>query len=68
MSNDRNSKIIGITSIAIVLLNFPIISLFGKKVFLFGFPLLYFYIFFVWLILIIVTSIFLDQRDKRGNK
>ena len=64
MANDRISKIIGITLLAFVLLNFPIISLFGKDIFIFGIPLLYFYIFFVWISFIIVTAILLGRKDK----
>ena len=65
MSNKRNSKIVGISILAFVLLNFPIISLFGKKIFLFGIPLLYFYIFFVWLAFITVAAILLNNKDKK---
>lgn len=62
MPNDKVSKIISLAFLAIILLNFPIIGLFGKKIFLLGFPLLYLYIFVVWLGLIITLAIILRKK------
>lgn len=63
MQTDKTSKIISIAFLVFVLLNFPILGLFGKPYFLFGIPLLYLYIFIVWIIMIIFLAFMM--RDKR---
>ena len=39
------------------LLNYPILNLFNKSELVGGFPLLYIYIFMLWILLIIVTAL-----------
>jgi glucan phosphoethanolaminetransferase (alkaline phosphatase superfamily) len=53
---ERNSKqkLIALAIAAAVLLNIPILETVNKPLLLFGFPLLYFYVFLVWLVLIII--------------
>ncbi|MFK7979541.1 MAG: hypothetical protein AB8G86_06140, partial [Saprospiraceae bacterium] len=63
MPNDKVSKIISLAFLAFILLNFPIIGLLGKGIFILGFPLLYLYIFVVWLGLIITLAIILRKRN-----
>jgi len=65
MPNDKISKIISLAFLAFILLNFPIIGLFGKEVFLFGFPILYLYIFIVWFALILTLALILRRRKKK---
>jgi len=64
MQSDKTSKIISIAFLAILLFNFPIIGLFGKEIFIFGWPLLYFYVFVVWLSLIITLATILRKNDR----
>jgi len=64
MPNDKIPKIISLAFLAFLLLNFPIIGLFGKDIFLFGFPLLYLYIFIVWLVLILTLAFILRKINK----
>lgn len=66
MPNDKASKVISLAFLAFILFNFPIIGLFGKEFFLFGFPLLYLYIFVVWLGLILTLAIILRKRRKEN--
>jgi hypothetical protein len=53
---ERNSKqkLIALAIAAVVFLNIPILETVNKPLLLFGFPLLYFYIFSVWIILIVI--------------
>jgi len=56
MSKDKGAKLIGLFFLGFVLLTFPILNLFGRELFLGGIPLLYLYVFGVWLIMIIIVS------------
>jgi glucan phosphoethanolaminetransferase (alkaline phosphatase superfamily) len=53
---ERNSKqkLIALAIAAAVLMNIPILETVNKPILLLGFPLLYLYIFTVWLIIIII--------------
>ena len=62
MSNDKSAKLIGFFIIGLVLLTFPIINLFGRELFVGGIPLLYVYVFGVWLMLIIIVRQILKSR------
>lgn len=48
MSDDRNGKLIIIFIIALLVLNYPLISLVDKKTLIAGIPGLYLYLFLVW--------------------
>jgi hypothetical protein len=53
MADERSSKLL-ITFVAfLVLLNYPILGIVDKPLLCLGLPLLYFYLFFVWLTLIV---------------
>ncbi|MFK7980673.1 MAG: hypothetical protein AB8G86_11880, partial [Saprospiraceae bacterium] len=56
MQSEKTAKIISIAFLAFLLLNFPIIGLFGRETFILGIPLLYLYIFVVWGCLIITLA------------
>lgn len=62
MSNDKSAKLIGFFFISLILLTFPIINLFGRELFVGGIPLLYVYVFGVWLMLIIIVRQILKSR------
>jgi len=62
MTANKSSRLVGIFLLFFALLNFPIIGLFNKNAIVGGIPLLYLYLFFVWLIFIIFM--FLIVRDK----
>jgi hypothetical protein len=48
---------------AALALNYPLLALFSKTVLLFGIPLLYLYIFVLWLVFIIFIA-FVAERKK----
>ena len=47
-----------------ILLNYPILSLFNAPGFLFGIPILYLYLFGVWLLLILLTVLISLSNSK----
>ncbi len=65
MHTDKTSKIISTALLVFILLNFPILGLFGKPYFLFGIPLVYLYIFVVWIGLIIFLSYMMQDKSKK---
>ena len=64
MLNNRTQKLVGIFLLSLFLFNFPIIHIFGKNVMIWGIPLLYFYTFAVWLIIIITIIWVVEFRKK----
>ena len=65
MSNDKNTNLIGIFFLALLVFNFPFLGIFGKDNFVFGIPVLYAYIFIVWICVIVL--VFLNFRNKKGE-
>lgn len=55
MSTGKRTKLGALFVLGFILLNFPFIYLFGKDYQVWGIPLLYFYIFVVWLVLILLV-------------
>ena len=55
-SNDRSYKLTSLFFIAFLLFNFPLISLFSAEGLLLGLPLLYWYIFLAWGLVIALTA------------
>ena len=53
MTANKSSRLVGVFLLFFALLNFPIINLFNEKVIVGGIPMLYLYLFLVWLIFII---------------
>ena len=66
MSKDNAYKLGSLFAIALLLLNFPLIRIFSKDGLLFGIPILFLYIFVVWLLIIVIT--FLIQKASKKNK
>ncbi len=52
----------------LVLLNFPLLSIFNHSMLWFGIPLLYLYIFSVWAIVILYTFIIVERPFDIKNK
>jgi hypothetical protein len=55
MSKDRVYRLFGIFFLAFVLFNFPFLYIAGKTAYLLGIPIVYVYIFSVWLLIILFT-------------
>jgi hypothetical protein len=65
-SNDRSSKLIGTFLLAFALFNFPLISLFSHEGLVLGLPVLYWYLFLAWALIIGLTA-WLNQDPKPKN-
>ena len=64
MRNDRNSKLVGIFLLFVLLLNFPIIGIFSNDGMFLGIPSLYFYLFLVWGLLIVIMYLISKNQRK----
>jgi hypothetical protein len=64
MANDRTSKLLIIFITFVLLLNYPLLSIFDKEATWLGLPVLYFYLFFIWLLLIVVVALVVKNRNK----
>jgi hypothetical protein len=56
-NNNKNKRLISLFFLGILMLNYPILSLFNVRTFVLGIPLLCLYIFSVWSVLILLISI-----------
>lgn len=63
MSNDRNAKLVLLAMVAFLLFSFPILYIFGGELFLWGMPVLYVYIFVVWLLVISITWYLFSKEE-----
>lgn len=59
----KQQRAIAFTILLVCLLNFPILSLFNKAIFVFGIPLIYVYVFIVWAIGIVVIGIVAESKN-----
>ena len=58
----RGERLIGLLLAGAVLLNFPLLSIFSVNKLVFGIPVLYWYLFAVWVLLLGVTALILRDR------
>jgi hypothetical protein len=64
--NEKSRRLVGLFLFVAVLYNYPIISLFNIPTKISGIPVLYVYIFFVWMLSIILVVII--NRYPQNNK
>jgi len=43
-------------------INYPLVTLFSKNLFLFGYPLLYFYLFAFWVFFILAIALIVERK------
>lgn len=58
----KNKRLVGLFILGCVFFNYPLLSLFNLKIMIFGVPLLYFYIFAAWTLLILLAAIVTKRR------
>ncbi len=66
MSDDRNIKLIIVFGVLLMMLNSPIIGIFDKQELWMGFPMLYFYLFFLWLMTIVTVGLIVKNKQKNN--
>ena len=64
----RRDRLIGLFLLALVLLNPPLLMLFGGGDTVFGLPLLYLYIFAAWLAIIATAAWIAERRSSRPRR
>jgi hypothetical protein len=57
----QNERLIVLLVIGVIALNYPLLSLFSKVQLLFGIPVLYLYIFTVWVVFIVCVALILEK-------
>lgn len=60
----KAQKLISLFLISLLLMNFPLLSLFNTPSLLGSIPLLYVYIFGAWLVLIIIIGLIINKKEK----
>ena len=64
----RRDRLIGLFLLALVLLDPPLLLLFGGGDTVFGLPLLYVYIFAAWLLIIATVAWIAERRSARRRR
>jgi peptidoglycan/LPS O-acetylase OafA/YrhL len=62
----QRDKLVGLFVLGVAVFNPPLLSLFSGRT-LFGWPLLYVYLFCVWSILIGAVALVVERRRRRPN-
>ncbi|MGW8321187.1 MAG: hypothetical protein ACWGSD_06510 [Thermodesulfobacteriota bacterium] len=66
-SKRRNERLVALFVAALLALNFPLLSLASVMKQVWGIPVLYFYLFFVWAFIILASGLTLKRtRDPSG--
>jgi L-lactate permease len=67
-SSNRMKRLIGLFLLGYLLFNHPLISLFNLPQMVLGIPLLYGYIFGVWILLIVLMALIVSSEDHGDQK
>ena len=59
----KGPRLVALFLLGLLLLNYPLLSLFEKPGEIFGIPLLYAYVFTVWMLLIGLMALVLEKRN-----
>ena len=64
----KNKRLVGLFLLGWALFNYPLLSLFNLKTMIFGVPLLFFYVFIGWTLLILLAAIATKTRSRPPSK
>jgi hypothetical protein len=64
----KNKRLVGLFLMGCVLFNYPLLSLFNLKTGIFGIPLLIFYIFIAWVLIILLAATVTRTRGRPPSK
>ena len=64
----KNKRLVGLFLLGCVLFNWPLLSLFNLKTMIFGVPLLFFYVFSGWTLLILLAALATKTRSRPPSK
>jgi hypothetical protein len=63
----KGERLISLLIVGIILLNFPLLSVFSKTYLLLGFPILFLYLFITWGVIIGAIVLVLHDRSRRSS-
>jgi hypothetical protein len=63
----KNKRLVALFLFGFLLLNYPILSLFNLKIFVFGLPLQFIYIFGIWGLLILLSAWVTMHRSREDT-
>ncbi|PKV66500.1 hypothetical protein [Pontibacter ramchanderi] len=64
----KGRRLFFISALFMVLLNFPVLSIFNSGATVSGVPVLYLYLTVVWLVCIVAIAFFINRQDPRKQK
>lgn len=63
----KGERLISLLIVGIILLNFPLLSVFSNTYLFLGFPVLFLYLFIIWGLIIGVMAIVFHDRSRRPS-
>ena len=60
----RISRMVALFILGVVLFNYPVLSLFNRKLLMLGIPVLYLFMFSVWVLFIVLIIFITASRDQ----
>ncbi|MFS8138394.1 MAG: hypothetical protein ACMG50_09750 [Thermomonas sp.] len=60
----KTARLLCLFALGCLLFNYPLLALFNIPASIFGVPVLYFYLFTVWALIIVLLAIAMERRDK----
>lgn len=67
-NTDKNKRLVSLFLLGAVFFNYPLLSLFNHKSYVLGFPILYSYIFSLWLLMIALMIFITTRGNSRDNQ
>ena len=61
-NTDKNKRLVSLFLLGAILFNYPLLSIFNHKSYVLGFPILYLYIFSLWLLMIVMMIVITNRR------
>lgn len=64
----REEAIVVLFAAAVLALNYPLLAVFDRLLLPLGIPLLYFYLFVVWLAIIVLLASIVSRSERRNDE
>lgn len=64
----RRERLVALVLLGMLALNYPLLALFSHVKLLFGIPLLYFYLFVTWLVVIALVAVAFSHTDAGSTE
>jgi len=67
-NTDKNKRLVSLFLLGAVFFNYPLLSLFNHKSYVLGVPILYLYIFSLWLLMIVLMIVITTRGNSPDNQ